>query len=324
MSQLFDALQRSEAERSGADLSALSGATELLRLAELHADSDRENALPFAQLGGEDAEGEKGFEKKPVVAPAGTIVEIPAAASPSLDDKHSKLFSQCQSLQISIPSENRLVCLTDSESLAAEKFRCLGVYLHHLRRDRPLKRVLITSSIPQEGKSTVSANLACTLARKRQQRTLLVDGDLRRGALSPMFGLTRIPGICELPQGEPNLSAIVYHLDDPNLWFLPVGNLPKNPLEILQSGRLSAVMDQLSAVFDWIIIDSPPVMPLADTSVWMRLADGILLVTRQGITEKQQLHRGLEAIEPNKLIGAVLNGSRRTAHSDYYYPSVQA
>jgi Mrp family chromosome partitioning ATPase len=78
-------------------------------------------------------------------------------------------------------------------------------------------------------------------------------------------------------------------------------------------------MDQLTDWFDWIIIDSPPVLPLADTSVWTRLADGILLVTRQGTTEKQQLQRGLEALEPKKLIGALLNCSRNTAHSDYYY-----
>ena len=79
------------------------------------------------------------------------------------------------------------------------------------------------------------------------------------------------------------------------------------------------MMDQLTAWFDWIIIDSPPVMPLADTSVWMRLADGILLVVRQGITEKRQLERGLEALEPKKLIGAVLNGSKRRLAADYYY-----
>ncbi len=84
------------------------------------------------------------------------------------------------------------------------------------------------------------------------------------------------------------------------------------------------MMDQLTAWFDWIIIDSPPVMPLADTSVWMRLADGILLVARQGTTEKRQLQRGLEAIEPKKLIGALLNGSKRRTSSDYYYAKVPA
>jgi Mrp family chromosome partitioning ATPase len=87
----------------------------------------------------------------------------------------------------------------------------------------------------------------------------------------------------------------------------------------MQSGRLSAAMDQLAAWFDWIIIDSPPVMPLADTSVWMRLADGILLVVRQGLTEKGHLKSGLEVLERGKIIGAVLNGSNRPAQTDYYY-----
>lgn len=323
MSQLFDALQRSEAERSGADLSALSEATELLQLAERHADSDRRKSLPFEQSAGQTAEHERGFGGK-TAAPAGIAVETPVAVEPLPNDQQSSLFSEFQSLQISVPSNSRLVCVTDGESLAAEKFRFLAVHLQHLRRDRPLKRVLITSSIPQEGKSTVSANLACTLARRSQQKILLVEGDVRRPALSPMFGLSRLSGICELPQGELNLRKSVYHLDRPNLWFLPAGSAPKNPLEVLQSGRLSVVMDQVSALFDWVIIDSPPVMPLADTSVWMRLSDGILLVTRQGITEKQQLRRALEAIEPKKVIGAVLNGSQRTTHSDYYYPTVQS
>ena len=112
---------------------------------------------------------------------------------------------------------------------------------------------------------------------------------MRRPSLSQMFGLRTIPGLCECLQGERNLMKSVYHLEGPDLWFLPAGSAPDNPLELLQSGRLSAMMDQLTAWFDWIIIDSPPVMPLADTSVWMRLADGILLVVRQGITEKRQL-----------------------------------
>src|SRR6202034_3352103 len=90
-------------------------------------------------------------------------------------------------------------------------------------------------------------------------------------------------------------------------------------LELLQSGRLSSLMDQLTALFDWIIIDSPPVLPLADTSIWMRLADGILLTTRQGTTTKPQLQKGLEAIEPKKLIGAVVNSSKSAAACDYYY-----
>ena len=81
------------------------------------------------------------------------------------------------------------------------------------------------------------------------------------------------------------------------------------------------MMEQLAQWFDWIIIDSPPVLPLADTSVWMRLADGVLLVTRQGTTEKQQLQKGLLALDSTKLLGALVNGSMASAYSGYYYRS---
>jgi capsular exopolysaccharide synthesis family protein len=322
MSLIFDALQRSEAERSGVDLIALSAATEVLQLAELHAVSERKAAIQFEQPGATQS-AERDWSLPPqAVPPAATAVEAPGPVELSRNEERLDVFGQFQSLQVLVSAGNRLVCLTDNESLAAEKFRFLGISLQHLRRDRPLKKVLITSTIPQEGKSTVAANLACTLARRTQQRTLLVEGDVRRPSLSQMFGLRAIPGICECLQGERNLMTSVYHLEGPGLWFLPAGSAPGNPLELLQSGRLSAMMDELTAWFDWIIIDSPPVMPLADTSVWMRLADGILLVARQGISEKRQLQRGLEALEPKKMIGALLNGSKRSDRSNHYYAKV--
>jgi Mrp family chromosome partitioning ATPase len=107
-------------------------------------------------------------------------------------------------------------------------------------------------------------------------------------------------------------------LEGLGLWILPAGAAPQNPLELMQSGKLSLLVEQLEAWFDWIVIDSPPVLPLADTSLWSRLADGVLLVTRKGTTEKRQLKRGLEAIEKSKLLGALINSSESAAHSDYY------
>jgi Mrp family chromosome partitioning ATPase len=105
---------------------------------------------------------------------------------------------------------------------------------------------------------------------------------------------------------------------------MPAGAAPGNPLELLQSGRLPALMDHLNTWFDWIIMDSPPLLPLGDTSVWARLADGILLVTREGTTQKRQLVRGLETIERNKLIGAVMNCAQESDESGYYYRSPAA
>jgi capsular exopolysaccharide synthesis family protein len=319
MSLIFDALQRSEAEHSGVDRSVLSAATEVLQRAELRARSARNAPDQFEQPGPEQRVDPDISFPLPGMPQAAIAVDAAEPMEILANDQHLEDFEGFQSLKVVVPPQNRLVCLTDNESLAAEKFRFLGISLQNLRRERPLKKVLITSTIPQEGKSTVSANLACTLAKRTQQRTLLLEGDVRRPSLSQLFGLGRVSGICECLEGEHSLLTSIYHLEGPDFWFLPAGSAPKHPLELMQSGRLSAAMDQLAAWFDWIIIDSPPVMPLADTSVWMRLADGILLVVRQGLTEKGHLKSGLEVLEPGKIIGAVLNGSNRPAQTDYYY-----
>jgi capsular exopolysaccharide synthesis family protein len=317
MSHIFDGLQRSEGECPESDLATLSGATELLKRAERRATSKWESTV-LSELPVAKKDDDHTLFDLLDVSPVATAPEAPAAAEPRSTERLDP-FSQFQSLKISLAPQSRLICLTDSGSPAAEAFRLLGVRLRHLRRDRPLKKVLVTSTIPQEGKSMVAANLACTLALRTHQKILLLEGDLRRPSLSQRFGLGRNTGLCECLQDGRSLTAGIYHLETPDLWILPAGSAPSNALELLQSGRLSALMDQLTAWFDWIIIDSPPVLPLADTSVWMRLADGILLVTRQGITEKRKLQRGLEALEPKKLIGALVNGSENAADSDYYY-----
>jgi capsular exopolysaccharide synthesis family protein len=234
--------------------------------------------------------------------------DVPGYANPA---------EEFPSLPVSILPNSRLVAVGEEQSLGAEKFRFLAVRLRQLRQSRPLKKILITSTIPQEGKSTVAANLACTLARRKQHKTLLLEGDLRRPTVAHKLGFGKVPGLSEWLRGETE-SMNIYRIEELGLWVLPAGNAPENPLELMQSGKLAPLMEQLSEWFDWIIIDSPPVLPLADTSVWVRLADGILLVTRNGTTERQHLNRGLEALEKTKLLGALVNNSTNAAHSDYY------
>ena len=301
MSRIFEALQRSESERSGAPIAPPALATELLQVVEREASALAPKAFPASE-----------FEH-----PDLGHLDL---GHPDLADKEfaNSDLSQFQSLPVSLPQDSRLVCLTAPESFGAEKFRFLGVRLRQLQHSRPLKRLLITSTIPEEGKSTVCANLATILARRQQPKILLLEGDLRRPSLSKQFGLDRIPGLSEWLKGEPRPIKHIYRLEGPNLWFLPAGRPPENPLELMQSGRLSELLNQLSGWFDWIIIDSPPILPLADTSVWARLADGILLVTREGITKRRMLQRGLQALEQSKLLGAVVNSSANTDHSNYY------
>jgi capsular exopolysaccharide synthesis family protein len=296
MSQLFGALQRSESERSAIDFSTLSAATGLLQLAERHAIAETEAPFPF-----------------PATPKPATTAGVSATIERPRSDDRLDPFALFQSLRVTIPSQSRLACLTDEKSLAAEQFRFLEVRLRQLQQNRALKKVLVTSAMPQEGKSTVTANLACTLARRTLQRTLLLEGNLRQPSLAQMFGLSRNPGLCEWLQGDGGPLTSIYYLQGPGFWILPAGDSSRNPLELLQLGRLPALMDQLATWFDWIVIDSPPVLPLADATIWMRLVDGILLVTRQGTTEKQKLRRGLDVLEPAKLIGTLLNCSTNSA-----------
>ena len=117
----------------------------------------------------------------------------------------------------------------DKEGLAAEKFRFLGVRLRQLQQTRQLQKLLITSTLPEEGKSLVSANLAATLARRKQQKVLLLEGDLRRPVLSKQFGHPHIPGVTEwLYEGAGPINSI-YYLDSLGFWFLPAGRPPGTP-----------------------------------------------------------------------------------------------
>jgi capsular exopolysaccharide synthesis family protein len=224
-------------------------------------------------------------------------------------------------LPISLSEQSRLVCLTDKDSATAEALRLLAVRLRDIRRTRPLKKVLITSTIPQEGKSTIAGNLACAFSHATDERILLIEGDLRRPSLSRMFGVRTKLGICDSLRDGSGVLQNIYQLKEAKLWILPAGNAPANPLEALQASKLPGLLNELTKYFDWILIDSPPVLPLADTSIWMRLADGIILVTRQGTTEKRQLQKGIEALDADKVLGAIVNSSVASAYSGYYYRS---
>src|ERR1700731_965793 len=175
MSNIFDALQRAEGGNSGADGSGSLLVTELLQAAE---QKMRGSAL---------------------------IVEQPSIEAFDADPPtpvSTEDMERCPVLAVSIRHESRLVSVAEEGSLGAEKFRFLAVRLRQLRQNRPLKKILITSTIPQEGKSTVAANLACTLARRKQQKTLLLEGDLRRPNIVNQIGVGKHSGICEWLSGR--------------------------------------------------------------------------------------------------------------------------
>lgn len=296
MSHIFEALQHAEEERSGdVRKQPAESVAEILQAASLlqAADSVAAPAPP---------------SDSPTIP---SLVQETEVEAP--DFTTAKLLSP-------VPTEkSRLVSLTDQGSLGAEKFRVLGLRLRHFRELRKVKRVVITSSIPGEGKTLVAANLALNQSRSKVLKTVLVDGDLRRSEVGSRFGFSRnLPGLSEVLRGERPLSEVVYKLEGAGMWLLPGGVPPENPIEIMQSGRLEQLLEQLGMFFDWIIIDTPPLHPLADTSVWMRLADGVLLVVREGVSEKKQLERTVELLDSSRVLGVLVN-SCDSNEQKYYY-----
>ncbi len=256
--------------------------------------------------------------KKEGARPAGMEDATPAGIL-GLDSDAASL-NEVPSLTVAPTSECRLVPLSDARSLGAEKIRILGARLQHFRQQRPIKTLLITSSIKQEGKSVLSANLAISFARTKR-RVLLVDGDCHEPSLARIFGAKALPGLTGWwRSGEPVVNYL-RRINGLPLWFLAAGEPVEQSLEILNSQRFSKLMNQIGSWFDWVVIDSPPYAALADSAVWAGMSDGILLLARQGKTPKRVLRKVLESIDRKKVLGIILNDCSDPDHSYYaqYY-----
>lgn len=212
--------------------------------------------------------------------------------------------------------ERRLVALTDERSVGAERIRMLGARLRHLQQQRPIKTLLMTSSIKDEGKSFLSANLAFSLAKTRQ-RVLLLDGDCHQGSLAKLLGTNGSPGLTDWWRSNDAILTYLRQVNALPLWLLAPGEPSTQVVEMLQSTRFSEMLNHAKSWFDWVIVDSPPFAPLADSAIWASLTDATLLLVRLGKTPKELLGKVLDSLDQQKLLGVVLNECS-DPHSSYY------
>jgi capsular exopolysaccharide synthesis family protein len=216
--------------------------------------------------------------------------------------------------------EQRLVALSDPDGRGAEMFRVLATRLAHMQNKRRLQKLLITSSVVDEGKSVVAVNLAVTLAHRPDTRVLLIEADLRRPTATALLSTSALRGVSEWSDGKLALEDSLYQLRDLPLWLLPAGSPMKEPLPLLESGRFAKMLEAVSAGFDWVVLDATPMLPMADSSSLARLCDGVLVVVRDGVTRKKVLNKAVASIERSKLLGMVFNQAT-TLNIDYgtYY-----
>ena len=210
-----------------------------------------------------------------------------------------------------------LVASLAPKSLAAEQYRSLRTRLAQLEGAGGLRTVLITSPQKGEGKSVTAANLALTMAQELQRRVVLVEADLRKPSLQHMFGLPPGPGLAEYLTGAVELKDALQFVPEHNLTLLTAGLAPLNPAELLGSTPMRRLLDHLRTRFDRVILDTPPVLPLADVSILAPLVDGSLIVVRAGVTPKPAIENALRAFDASRLLGVVLNESG--IENDYRY-----
>lgn len=212
----------------------------------------------------------------------------------------------------------RLVAAIAPHSLAAEQYRSLRTRIKHAEQGRAIRAIVITSPAKGDGKSLTAANLALTMAQEFQQRVLLLDGDLRRPSVHQMFGVSDGPGLSDVLMGGADLNQVLVPLADHHLTLLPAGAPPNHPAELLGSASMRRVLDTLRTRFDRILIDMPPVAPLADLQIVAPMADGLLMIVRAGVTPRPAIERALAGLDRSKVLGLVLNETGGPAADEGY------
>ena len=205
-------------------------------------------------------------------------------------------------------------------SHGAEQFRTLRSRLYQLRSSQPLRTLLVTSAVPGEGKTFAAANLAQAIVRQPDRRALIIDADLRCARVHAVLGAPPAPGLTDYLRGEADEMAVIQHGHEANLCFIPGGNEVTNPSELLSNGRLKALLERVTPVFDWVILDSPPCLPVADATILADLCDGVLLVVRAGSTPSSTVQRACQEMQGRNVVGVVLNAVEKShLYGSYYY-----
>ena len=237
--------------------------------------------------------------------------------SEGLDDSHLCLAESARHLKVLVRPASHIVVDVTRNHPVREQFRFLEHRLRRLGETSGMKRVLVTSSTPKEGKTVVAANLAVTLACS-SSRVLLVDADMRGPGSQALYGLTDQPGLAEILEERVSLSEALLYFEGLSIYYLPSGIPSSSPLDLLNGDRIKGLF-ALFDEFDWVVVDSPPINAFADALSLASQVDSVVLVARSGMTHKQDLEESLAALKDSKIAGVVLNAHDSERKRDSYY-----
>jgi capsular exopolysaccharide synthesis family protein len=183
-----------------------------------------------------------------------------------------------------------------------------------------MRTVLVTSSVAGEGKTFVTSNLARAMVRQTDRRVLVIDGDLRCPRMHVALGASQAPGLTDYLRGTAEERAIIQRGKKSALYFIASGTRVSDPSELLSNGRFKAFMTRMAAMFDWILVDSPPCLPVADPGVIADCCDGVLLVVKAGSTASALVARARQELNGRNVAGVVMNAVKQESfvYGAYY------
>jgi capsular exopolysaccharide synthesis family protein len=207
-----------------------------------------------------------------------------------------------------------------SNAPQAEQFHSLRARLYSLRETRPIQTVLVTSTTMGEGKTFVAMNLAQSIARQRGRRALLIDADLRASRLHIALGAPSTPGLSDYLAGEADECSVIQADAQESLFFIPAGRPTSDPAELLANNKLQTLFSRVLPLFDWIIVDAPPILPVSDAGMVAGKCDGVIFVVRAGVAAVDMAQAACAELKNRNLLGVVLNGVEQEAiYGSYGY-----
>lgn len=217
--------------------------------------------------------------------------------------------------------ENIFVVQHDPKSPISEAFRTLRTNIKFSSLDKPIKTLLITSPIPEAGKSSISINLALTMAQDKY-KVILVDADLRKPAIHRIFQQDNETGLTNILVEDKKIKEVMRKMNDvdPNLYFIPSGPIPPNPSELLGSNKMKELLKELQEQADFVIFDSPPVIAVTDALVLAAQVDGVVIILNFGEVPREAAKQTKELLEKVKanILGVVLNKIDMEKEGQYY------
>jgi receptor protein-tyrosine kinase len=228
-------------------------------------------------------------------------------------------LARCKSIPFRPAPEAHLINPDEPHDGASEEFRSLRTRLNHMQAQQDLRVIVCTSASPAEGKTFTACNLALAQAQL-ELPVLLADLDLRRPVVHQQFQCERSPGFSDFLLGEKSLEECIRHVEGTNLYILPAGSAVRNPLELLNMRPVRYTLDSFRKVFNWVILDTPPLLFSADANLLATITDGIILVVRIGSTTYDSVVRAIQTLCENNVLGIVANGARAgELYSKYTY-----